>query len=164
MSVIEIIMYKQLISLLICCGLFSGSFAQEGKPGIAPFKIRLVNDEGFTYQQLKKGKPVILVYFSPTCDHCKLFTAAMLKRQETLNEKQIVLISFEDLGEVRKFDDLFNLSSHPNIKIGSEGYTFVVQRFYRVEHFPFVAEYNKEGKLEKILSQKLKPEEMAAQL
>ena len=78
-----VIMFKYLFCLLICSYTFIGAFAQETKiPNtIAPFKITLVNGKTYTYQQLAKGKPTVLVYFSPTCDHCKKFTEAMLKRK-----------------------------------------------------------------------------------
>jgi len=139
-------------------------FAQSNNKGLAPFKIRLTNGEGYTYDKLKKNKPVILIYFSPTCDHCKTFTEAMLKRINNLQHSQIIMISYEDIKEVKAFDDAYKLSSHQNIKIGSEGYTFVVQKYYNIQHFPFVAEFGKNGKLEKMISWNLKPEEIAAQL
>ena len=161
-------MYKYLLGALFCVALCSMAFAQQAKTtktAIAPFKIRLVNGEGFTYQQLAKNKPTILVYFSPTCDHCKKFTEAMLKRKKDLANKQIVMISYLPLNEVKQFDDEFHLSSYPNIKVGTEGYTFIVQKYYNVQRFPFVVEYDKGGKLSKIVPyNSQKPEEMAAQL
>lgn len=157
--------------VLLVCGMFVEADAQRVAPasqaGIAPFKIRLVNGEGFTYQQLPKNTAVRLIYFSPGCDHCKAFTAAMLARlakEKPLRDKLIIMMSFEDIKEVQQFDRQYKLSSHPNIKIGSEGYTFVVQRYYNVQHFPFVAEYDRKGDLIKILPQEMTPEQMAAAL
>lgn len=74
------------------------------------------------------------------------------------------MISYQDIKEVKAFDEEYKLSSYPNIKIGSEGYTFIVQKYYNIQHFPFVAQYEKNGKLKKIISGQLKPEEIAAQL
>ncbi|MBS1747019.1 MAG: thioredoxin fold domain-containing protein [Bacteroidetes bacterium] len=138
--------------------------AQGGNSSIAPFKIRLTNGAGYTYQQLAKNKPVILVYFSPTCDHCKVFTEKMMKRVNDLKNDQLVMISYEDIKAVKAFDDKYKLSSHQNIKVGSEGYTFIVQKYYNIQHFPFVAEYDKTGQLKKIIKGNLEPEEIAAQL
>lgn len=56
-------------------------FSQKEKTAIPPFKIRLTNGEGFTYQQVDKNKPLVLIYFSPSCDHCKAFTEALLKQK-----------------------------------------------------------------------------------
>ncbi len=138
--------------------------AQGGNSTIAPFKIRLTNGAGYTYQQLAKNKPVILVYFSPTCDHCKLFTEKMLKRVDDFKNTQLVMISYEDIKAVKAFDEKYKLSMHQNIKVGSEGYTFIVQKYYNIQHFPFVAEYDKTGRLKKMMKGNLKPEDMAAGL
>ena len=128
------------------------------------FKIRLTNGEGYTYQQLPKNKPVILIYFSPTCEHCKVFTESMLKRMDKFKDAQLVMMSYEDIKEVKSFDDIYKLSNHQNIKVGSEGYTFIVQKYYNIQRFPFVAEYDKYGKLKKIIRGDLKPEDIANKL
>ena len=156
-------MLKNLLFVL-CVFLFINVSAQENRTAIAPFKIRLVNGEGYTYKQLQKDKPVILIYFSPTCDHCKTFTEAFLKRISKLQQSQVVMISYENIKAVQAFDSAYHLSGHNNIKIGSEGYTFVVQKYYNIQHFPFVAEFDKNKKLKKIIDWNLKPEEIAARL
>lgn len=152
------------ITVLFVLFLYIQGFPQNSNNSIAPFKIRLTNGDGYTYNQLVKNKPVILIYFSPTCEHCKAFTESMLKRINKLNNNQLVMISYVDIKEVKAFDDAYKLSSHQNIKIGSEGYTFVVQKYYHIQHFPFIAEYDKNGKLKKIIPWNLKPEEIANQL
>lgn len=158
-------MSKRLIIFSTICILFLNVVAQNKSIGnIAPFKIRLVNGEGFTHNQLVKGKPVILIYFTTTCDHCKSFTKALTRRLDKLQDRQVVMISFEHINAVKNFNDYYGLSRFNNIKVGSEGYTFVVQKYYKIEDFPFVAEYDKAGKLKKIISWNSKPEEMAEQL
>jgi len=159
-------MYKRIISVLLAGFMCVAAFAQtKSKTTIAPFKITLVDGKTYTYNQLTKNKPVVLVYFSPTCEHCQVFTQAMLKRRKELANMQIVMISYLPLNDVKKFDETYHLSSNPNIKVGTEGYTFIVQKYYNVQRFPFVVEYNKEGKLSKVVPYNSKnPEEMAAQL
>lgn len=140
------------------------AFAQKDKTAIPPFKIRLTNGEGFTYEQVVKNQPLVLIYFSPSCEHCKEFTEALLKQKKKWVNKQIVMISYVHIRDVQAFDRLYHLSEHPNIKIGSEGQTFVVQQFYQIQRFPFVALFNKQGRLMKVIPDKLTPEAMAAQL
>lgn len=145
-----------------CCGM--AVFGQKDKTAIPPFKIRLTNGEGFTYEQVVKNQPLVLIYFSPSCEHCKEFTEALLKQKKKWANKQIVMISYVHIRDVQAFDRLYHLSEHPNIKIGSEGQTFVVQQFYQIQRFPLVALFNKQGKLMKVIPDKLTPEAMAAQL
>ncbi|MBO9618970.1 MAG: redoxin domain-containing protein [Niabella sp.] len=139
-------------------------FSQKEKTAIPPFKIRLTNGEGFTYQQVDKNKPLVLIYFSPSCEHCKAFTEALLKQKKKWADKQIIMISYVHIKDVQAFDKQYHLSEYPNIKIGSEGQTFVVQQYYRIQHFPFVGLFDKKGKLVKIISDKLPPEKMVAQI
>lgn len=157
-------MLKHAFGLIFCLGIFGNTFSQNYKRAIPPFKIRLVNGNGFTYEQVNRHKSLVLVYFSPTCEHCKEFTTALLKRKNELIGRQIIFISFEDLKEMKDFDNLFHLSSIANISIGSEGYTFIVQKYYQIQKFPFVAVFNKKGILVKVISEKLAPEQMAKQI
>lgn len=137
---------------------------RKDKSGIPPFKIRLVDGKGYTYKDLKKDLPTLLIYFQPDCLHCQQFAAALEKRLPLLSDRQIVLISFAHIKEVSFFDRQYHLSSHPDVKIGSEGYTFLVQKYYQIEHFPFVACFDKQGKLVRVLNPELEPAAMAALL
>jgi len=127
---------------------------------IPPFKIRLVDGKGFTYKDLDKNKPLVLIYFQPDCPECQAFTAALAKKLPALKDLQIVMITFEDLKLVKAFDEKYHLSQHPNLKIGSEGYTFIVQKYYQIEHFPIVACFDPSGSLLRILNPGLDPERM----
>lgn len=136
----------------------------QSQATIAPFKIRLVNGKGYTYKQLPKNKETVLIYFSPTCDKCKAFASALVRHKTALKDRQIVMISYEDIRAVIDFDNTFHLSSQPDIKIGSEGYTFVVQKYYNIEHFPFIAIYNKNGALLKMIRKEESPQKLIEEL
>lgn len=145
-----------------CC--WEAAFSQKDKAAIPPFKIRLTNGDGFTYAQVDKGKPLMLIYFSPSCEHCKAFVEALLKQKAKWTNKQIVMISYVHIREVQAFDRLYHLSEHPGIKIGSEGQSFIVQQYYQIQHFPFVALFNKQGRLIKMMRDPLTPEAMVREL
>ncbi len=158
-------MQKRIAHLLVASCFFISAVAQQAaKTTIAPFKMQMVNGKSFTYTQLKKDIPTILVYFSPTCDHCKAFTEELMKHTKELAHKQVVMISYEPLNEIKKFDELYKVSAQPAVKIGTEGYTFIVQKYYGIQRFPFIALYNKQMKLVKILPDKEKPEVLVQQI
>ena len=164
MNVIIIMHKKIFISLLLflfCLPIF----AQQTKNiGIAPFKITLLNGKSYTYKDLKKNTPTVIIYFSPTCDHCKEFTKELVKHESELKSKQIIMVGYESIPEMKKFDSLFHISSKPNFKIGTEGYTFIVQKWYSVQRFPFVAMYNKQMKMVKIIPFVTEPEEASEEI
>lgn len=131
---------------------------------IAPFNIQLINNKKFTYKDLPAATPVTLIYFSPDCEECKTFTRAIIKRIGDFKGRQLVFITYEELAHVRTFYEQMGLKQYPQLKIGTEGYSFTVQKYYKVEHFPFIASYDKSGHLIKIYANSTQPEKLAAEI
>ena len=146
-----------LLTFFICFTVFS----QSNKTGIAPFKITLADGKSYTYSQLKKNTLTVLIYFSPTCEHCKEFTSELLRHEDQLSNKQIVMVTYMPIADVKTFDSMYHLASKPLFKVGTEGYTFIVQKYYNVQRFPFIILYDKQMKLVKILPTTEKPELLA---
>lgn len=112
---------------------------------VAPFEITLSNGKKYSASELKK-EPLVLVYFSPDCEHCKQFTIDLLKHYHAVSNKQVVLITYYPLEHVKAFDRTYSLSGYPNIKTGTEGFDMKVRKYYNVEHFPYVVLYDASGK------------------
>ncbi|HTE27144.1 thioredoxin domain-containing protein [Flavitalea sp.] len=121
----------------------------ESKP-LAPFDITLINNKNLRAFELKKNEPVMLMYFSPDCDHCKELTTEILKSAKTFGTKQLIMVTYFPISEVKKFANDLSIQNYPNIKVGTEGMTLVVQKHYNIRTFPFVVLYNKSGKLAKM--------------
>ena len=111
-------MYKKIISVIILSFCFVFVFAQVKKTVIAPFKITLANGKTFTYKQLKSNTATVLIYFSPTCDHCKEFTKELLTHQKELLNKQIVMVGYEPVAEVKKFDSIYKILNQHTLHFG----------------------------------------------
>lgn len=152
--------YKRLFLLSILLFFVKTQNAQT----IAPFKIRLTNGIGFTYNDLKKDVATVLVYFEPGCIHCNAFVKALMKRKDQNGRRQIVFITYVSINEAIKFDQLFKISSNSSFKIGSEGYSFIVQKYYNIQKLPFIALYNKQQQLIKILSPEEEPDVLAKEI
>jgi thioredoxin-related protein len=157
-------MNKKIISTLLALNIFFTVFSQQNKTGIAPFKITLLNGKSYSYNQLKKNTETVLIYFSPTCDHCKNFTSELLKHESALKDKQIIMVTYVPVEEIKPFDSLYHISAKPNFKIGTEGYSFIVRKYYNVERFPYIVIYNKQMKLVKTLSPTDQPEILAKEI
>lgn len=120
-----------------------------GLKKIAPFQITLTNGKPYTASQMAPG-PAVLIYFSPDCDHCQHFTEALLKNYTVISNKQVVMVTFQAMDMVRDFEKKYKLATYPNIKIGTEGTSYLVQKYYQIRSFPYIAMYDKTGKLVKI--------------
>ena len=117
------------------------------KKKVPPFHIQLSNGDSLVSKQLKKNLPVMVVYFDPTCEHCQAFTRSLLEKIKSFNSVQIVYITYTPISEVEKFEKDFSLKKYSNFKLGTEGDSFIVQKFYYVSKFPFIALYDKKGML-----------------
>lgn len=117
------------------------------KRKIPPFHIQLSDGDSLLSTDLKKNTQVMIVYFDPTCEHCQAFTRDILKKIHAFDHVEIVYITYTPLSEVQKFVKDFGLNKYANFKVGTEGDSFVVQKFYYVSRFPFIALYDKQGML-----------------
>lgn len=144
-------MKKRFLLLTLLILFTSSAWAQLKLSGqkIAPFNIKLTTGQTYTASQMTPG-PAVLIYFSPDCDHCQEFTADMLKNSEVIANKQVVMVTFQDMSMLQPFAKKYKIAQFPNIKIGTEGRAFTVQRYYQIRSFPYIAIYDKAGNLVKV--------------
>ena len=135
-----------LIVYVIFC-LITMSFSKKSLSQSLPdFTIQLTNGKLFTTKDLSRNKPLILIYFAPDCEHCQALIKDVLKRITEFKNAQILLVSFESLPDVSKFEKDYGLKSYPNIKTGIEKPVFFFRYYYHLENTPFTALYDKYGK------------------
>jgi cytochrome oxidase Cu insertion factor (SCO1/SenC/PrrC family) len=142
-----------MVLVLVCYG--TRALAQNPPLGVPPgtdsahipnFTIVLADGRHFTKADLNPHKPVMIVYYSPTCEHCQHFAQALASHIDQFKGVQIVMVTFRPLNEVKDFTRIGHLE-HTGAYVGSEGLTWVVQHHYNIVNFPFVAVYDKYGKL-----------------
>ncbi len=119
---------------------------------IPPFHILRNDSTWFTPANLKKNRPVMIIYFSPDCSHCQHLMYEMKPKMKKFGDIQIVMVTFIEpsmLKAIQVFYRDFDLAKYPNITVGTEGHTYVVQKYYQVATTPYIAIYNRKGKLVK---------------
>ncbi len=114
---------------------------------IPPFKMMLSNNKIFTAAQLPKGKPTVLIYFDPECEHCQKLMGELFKKINEFKKVQIVMITYKPISEVIPFEKLHNTKKYNNIIVGTEGLAFYVRNYYGIMTMPFTAVYDKKGNL-----------------
>jgi thiol-disulfide isomerase/thioredoxin len=137
-------------SFLFLAGYFTAhSQTINSKQGstIPVFKILLTNNKYYETKDIPRDKPFILVYFAPDCDHCIVLMDALFKKIDQLSKASIVLASFKSPQEVNAFAKKYHTTKYPNIKVGTEGLSYVLRDYYKLEKTPFIAVYDKKGNL-----------------
>jgi thioredoxin-related protein len=136
------------LGLIIAAGCSS---AQNNIPlTIPPYHILTTDSVYRAPADLKKNKATMIIYFAPDCSHCQHLMYDMKPKMMAFKNIQVVMITFaEPLKASQVFYRDFNLKKYPNFTVGTEGYTYLVQKYYQVKTTPFIALYNKKGKLVK---------------
>jgi len=141
--------------LLLSLIIVAGCTQAQTKPDIEHiphFKILKADSTYFNYTDLKKDKPVMIIYFSPDCSHCQHMMYEMKPKMKKFGDTQIVMVTFTDfnlLKMLKTFNRDFDLEKYPNIIVGTEGHSYVVQKYYQVRTTPYIAVYDRKGNLVK---------------
>ena len=115
-------------------------------PDFPPITL-LKSDSGLiTKQGLKKNQQVLLMYFSPDCHHCQRQMEDILQRINEFKRTQIILATYRAMEEMVNFQSKYKLENYSNIQVGRDTKYFI-QPFYKVKNLPYLALYDKKGKL-----------------
>jgi len=155
------------ISLIIAAGC---SQAQNNTPKPNIDKIpafRILNQDSvyLTNASLQKNKPVMIVYFSPDCSHCQRMMYEMKPHMKAFANVQVVMVTFIQTTYLKLLKDFrmtYGLSAYPNFMMGTEYPDYAVQRYFQVYTTPYIAIYDRKGKLVKAFDKAPKIEDMVA--
>lgn len=136
-----------LLMLLLACRIPANAQLADTRKGFPPFSIKLTSGSKYGVKDMPKNKAALFIYFSPDCHHCKLFLDKFLPVLPQLVKLQIIMVSNIPLPGLQKFVKDHALKQYANVKVGTEGTSFIFPSFFKIEVFPFTAVYNKQAKL-----------------
>ena len=111
------------------------------------FKITQADGKIFKASDLKSGKPTVLIYFSPECDHCQVFMKEFFKKPEGFSKANILMVTYLPVNRVVSFVKEYPVGKYPNITVGTEGMGFLIRDHLGIQNMPFAAVYDKKNKL-----------------
>ena len=116
-------------------------------PTLPPLKLMPIGSTTiFTKDQLKRNKPVLIMLFSPDCEHCQHETEDLIKNIDHFKKIQIVMATMMPFEQMTAFYDRYDLKRFDNIIVGRDIY-YLLPSFYKVRFLPYMAMYDKKGKL-----------------
>jgi len=118
----------------------------EKVPVFPPVRLTLADKTTFTKKDLPAKKPVMLMVFSPDCDHCQHETEEMMKHMDWFSNATIVMATMMSLEAMTAFAEKYKLGDHTNIIVGRDSEYFL-SHFYQIRNLPFLAFYDKKGRL-----------------
>ena len=124
---------------------------------IPDFSIMQTDSSWFVKEFLPPNKPVIIIYFSPDCGHCQLTAHDFEKKMNKLKDVFFVWVSYLSLDKIKTFAEEYKMDDQKNIRIGRDP-NYYIPSFYRVKFTPFIAVYDKKGKLLKTYDEGTDPD------
>ena len=129
-------------------------------PTLPPFQLLALDSSStITKENLQKDKPVLIMFFSPDCDHCKHQVEDMLKDMSIFNDIQLVMASFQPFEQIKAFNEKYQLAKYKNLYIGRDTKYFLPP-FYRMYNLPYLALYNSKGDLITTFEGNVKPDKL----
>ena len=121
---------------------------KEGKP-LPTFSMLLTDSATWVHStDIPMGKSFAILYFSPYCPFCKAQTKNIIENIDQLKDIHFYYISSFPLSSVKEFIKEFDLKKYNNISIGIDS-AHVVNDYFEVPAFPYIAIYGKNKKLKK---------------
>jgi thiol-disulfide isomerase/thioredoxin len=147
---------KKILSILFYL-IPATAFLQPSTDATAPYyqnlgypniKLRLPDSTTiYTKENLPKDKTVVIIFFSPECEHCQAEATAMIEKKDSLQNLFMVWNAnmVDDFSHVKEFYYKYGFDKFSNIVLGKE-IDYYLPLFYRIENTPYAAVY-KNGKL-----------------
>ena len=133
-------------------------------PSVPPLKLLLADSTSFfTKDDLQKKRPVMVMLFSPDCEHCQHEMEQIIKNIYAFEKTQVILSTTRDFDNMVEFIKRYQLDRFENIIVGKDvGYMLPV--FYNIRNLPFLAFYNRQKELISVFEGTMPVEKMIAEL
>lgn len=116
-------------------------------PTLPPLQLVLSDSTTkYTKDNIPSKKPVLIMLFSPDCEHCQHEATDLVANKESFKNIQIIMVSTYPYYRLREFADNYGLSRLKNVVIAADPAYFLLT-FYNIRNFPYMALYNKKGGL-----------------
>ncbi|MBS1616290.1 MAG: thioredoxin fold domain-containing protein [Bacteroidetes bacterium] len=138
--------------------------AYERFPSLPPFKILLPDSATiFNTYNIPKGRPSVLFFFSPDCEHCQMVTDSLLKYMPQMKEARFYMFTFMPLSELRPFIARKHLDELKNVVLGKD-YEFFFPMYYKATTVPWLVVYDRQKRLVKAWNGGVKMPELVQML
>jgi thiol-disulfide isomerase/thioredoxin len=135
-------------SLLLMAGLQAQNAtpiqpAYVRNPDFPPVRLLKVDSAHYiTKSDIKKNRKILLMFFSPECEHCKHQIQDILADFSKFKDIEIVMATFQPFAEMKSFYNYYRIGDHPNILIGRDEKYFLPP-YYKMQNLPYLALYDR---------------------
>lgn len=129
--------------LLSCKSRTSGGEVLPDFDVLLPDSITRINTS-----EIKTGAPIVLLYFSPDCEHCQNETEAILQHIDRLKDVRFYFITNDPFDRLKIFGQHYRLDKYSNILLGQDEQFFLL-RYLKGSFPPCLVLYDKDKRKSK---------------
>lgn len=136
------------------------AFAQNVSPAgekLPSFKFTDLNGKTFTDKNIPNGKPFLIMYFDPGCDHCEMEAKWLSESIDKFKSWNLYFVSISDPVEIGKFRDRF-FAGKSNCIFLSDIEVSIFKSFKNMYNTPTINVYKKDKTLQKQYIANVKPD------
>lgn len=127
------------------------------------FTLTLTDGSTYTKANLPKGKQVLVMLFSPDCDHCQKETETIKANIKDFKNTHILMITSQPIDKMIGFYKDYDLAKFKGITVGQDA-KFFFPTYYKIKFFPYLVLYDKKDKYVKHFEGNAKWEDLKALL
>lgn len=136
------------------------SLPYQKYPTLPAFNILLQDSATiFNTYNVPEGRPTLMVFFSPDCEHCQMTIRNMMGKMDSLKNIQILMFTPMPFSMLRPFAKEMKLNDHRNIMVGKD-YQYFFPGFYGANYVPYIVIYDRKKKFVKMWEGGVKMEEL----
>lgn len=84
--------------------------------------------------------------FSPDCEHCQHEAEQMVLMKDSLKNLYIIMATTLPIYKMNAFTEKYGLNEMPNVVVARDA-SYFLPSFYEIRNLPYMALYDKKGKL-----------------
>lgn len=138
--------------LLLFLILSSCSLAKKKYQKIPSINLLMIDSTTvFNTKDIPKGRPFMLIYFSPDCKECQNETERILQNINELKDTKLYFITNDPLSRLKTFDKHYKLKNYSNIILGND-YEMAFPKKFQTTGTPYSLIYDKGKQLRGVFS------------
>lgn len=129
-------------SIVLSCSNAVDNLKQSLISPMPEFNIQLCDSSTiFNMRKVPVGKPAVIIYFDPGCDHCEQQTKEIVEKSTLLNNINIYFISLASFQQLADFRKRYHFERFKNIVVAKDvEFSFI--KLFKGNQVPLVAIYN----------------------
>jgi len=133
---------RKIITVIIAGLLAACKSHPTGEP-FPSFDILLIDSATrLNTASIKEGNPIVLLYFSPDCEHCQKETEAILRHMPSMKEAHFYFVTNDPFDKLKTFNGYYKIDNYPNVTLGWDDRFFLL-RYFKGIYPPYLVLYDR---------------------